>query len=129
MNAKLNVLVVDGNAVLRDSLERLLARLGCAVATAASVESGMEQVRQVKYDAVFASLCLERSGCREMAKWMKDNGAPGTKFFITTGWKGELEPDLLRLNGISDVIRKPFEFSEVRDKVREHFGSEGIRGS
>jgi hypothetical protein len=39
-----------------------------------------------------------------------------------TSWKGDLEPSLLQFDGIHDVIHKPFNFSEIRDKVLEHLG-------
>ena len=122
MESKLNVLVIDHNADLRDSLRQLLERLGCAVATAASAETGKEELLRRRYDAVFASLCLDRLGARQMAKWTRENAAGCTKFFVTTGWQGELEPDLLRFNGIHDVLRRPFSLSVVRDAIQEHLG-------
>lgn len=120
MEPKLNVLVIDNNAELRDSLKSLLEKLGYDVATAATAEHGRERLSQVRYDAVFASLSLERLGGRHMARWAQENSAGRTKFFITTGWQGDLEPEMLRCNGIHDVIRRPFNLSDVRDKVREH---------
>ena len=122
MELKHNVLVIDEDADLRDSLKHLLEKLGCDVATAASAESGRERIRQCRYDAVFASLCMERCGETHMAKWAQENSAGRTKFIVTTGWQGDLEPDMLRLNGIHDVLRRPFNPGEVRDKVREHLG-------
>jgi DNA-binding NtrC family response regulator len=123
MKSKHNVLVIDDNADLRDCLKLLLEKIGCDVATAATAETGRERISQCRYDAVFASLCLERLGDTHMAKWAQENNAGRTKFFITTGWNGDLEPDLLRFNGIHDVLRRPFNFSDVRDKVLGHLGS------
>jgi|WetSurMetagenome_2_1015567.scaffolds.fasta_scaffold100553_2 DNA-binding NtrC family response regulator len=122
MESKRNVLVIDDNADLRESLKLFLEKLGCDVATAASAESGKERISQCRYDAVFASLCMERCGDTHIAKWAQENSAGRTKFIVTTGWQGDLEPDLLRCNGIHDVLRRPFNFSDVRDKVREHLG-------
>jgi DNA-binding response OmpR family regulator len=122
MESKLNVLVIDNNADLRDSLKQLLEKLGCAVATAVSADNGKEEMRRCRYDAVFASLCIERFGGRQMARWTQENAAGRTKFFVTTSWQGELEPDLLRLNGINDVLRSPFNLGEVREKIQEHLG-------
>jgi len=122
MESKHNVLVIDENAALRDCLKQFLEKLGCDVATAASAETGRELIRQCSYDAVFASLCMERQGGRHMAQWARENAAGCTKFIVTTGWQGDLEPDLLRLNGIHDVLRRPFNFSDVREKIQEHLG-------
>ena len=120
MKSKPNILVIDTDADLRDSLRQLLEKLGCAVATAATAETGREELLNRRYDAVFASLCLERFGARQMARWAQENTAGRAKFFVTTGWQGELEPDLLRFNGIHDVLRSPFNLGEVREKIQEH---------
>jgi DNA-binding response OmpR family regulator len=128
MESKLNVLVVDDNADLRDSLRLLLEKAGCEVATAASAEIVKEELLRRSYDAVFASLCLERFGGRQMARWMQESGGGRTKFFVTTGWQGELEPDLLRINGIHGVLRIPFSLCDVREKISEHCGRGGCGG-
>jgi DNA-binding response OmpR family regulator len=125
MEQKLNVLVIDDEKELRDSLRQLLEKLGCAVAVAASAETGKEELRRFRYDAVFASLCLERFGGRDMARWTQKNVSGKTKFFITTGWQGDLEPEVLRSNFINDVIRRPYNFNDLRHKVQEHL----VRGS
>jgi CheY-like chemotaxis protein len=120
MEPKPNVLVIDDNAALRDSLKHLLEKLGCAVATADTAETGIEQLQRSSYDAIFSALCLQRFGGTAMARWVKDNSAAGTKFFLTTSWKGELEPELLHSIGIHDVIRDPYDFNKLRDTVQEH---------
>jgi CheY-like chemotaxis protein len=121
MEIKPNVLVIDDNAVLRNSLKQLLEKLGCAVATADTAETGIEQLQRSRYDAIFSALCLKQFGGTGMARWVKDNAAEGTKFFLTTSWKGELEPELLRSIGIQDVIRDPYDYNKLRDTMREHF--------
>jgi len=117
-----NILVIDNDPDLRETLRRYLIKLGCDVSTAETAESGIEKLQNFQYDAVFASLCLYSLGGRGVARWVKKNSDNELKFFITTSWKGEMELDLLRFDGIHDVIRKPFMFNEIRDKVLEHLG-------
>ena len=116
-----HVLVIDDDADLRETLRRNLVRLGCEVTIADTAEFGLEQLRGGKFDAVFAALCVRDMGGRSIARWVK-NELNGTKFFIVTSWKGDLEPNLLKLDGIHDVIHKPVNFGEVRDKVLAHLG-------
>ena len=116
-----HVLVIDDDLNLRDTLRRNLLRLGCDVAIADTAECGIDKLRSDKYDAVFAALCVRDMGGRSIARWVK-NRHNHTKFFIITSWKGDLEPNLLKLDGIHDVIHKPVNFCEVRDKVLEHLG-------
>lgn len=121
MPTMFHVLVIDDDENLRDILRKNLVRLGCEVTIAHTAEGGMDRLRSDKYDAVFAALCVRDMGGRSIARWVKDQ-LNGTKFFIVTSWKGDLEPNLLRLDGIHDVIHKPVNFCEVRDKVLEHLG-------
>ena len=121
MGAMFNVLVIEDNADLRETLKKCLVKLGCDVSTAETAENGIEQIKCLQFDAVFAPLCMHSLGGRGIARWVKLQSNE-TKFFIITSWKGELERDLLRFDGINDVIRKPFIFSDIRDKVLEHLG-------
>lgn len=122
MNSMFNVLIIEDNSELSENLRRCLIKLGCDVSTAETAEGGIEKLQSFQYDAVFASLCLHSLGGRGIARWAKKNEMNDTKFFLTTSWKGDLERDLLRVEGIHDVIRKPFSFNEVREKVLEHLG-------
>ncbi len=117
-----NILVVEDNPEFGESIRKCLLKIGCDVTISQTAEDGMEQLKDFQYDAVFASLCLHGMGGRGLARWVKTNGMNGLKFFITTSWKGDMEQGLLRFDGIHDVIRKPFRFTEVRDKVLEHLG-------
>ena len=121
MATMFHVLVIDDDLNLRDSMRRNLLRLGCNVTVADTAEGGMDFLKTDKYDAVFAALCVRDMGGRSIARWVK-NQMTDTKFFIITSWKGDLEPNLLKLDGIHDVIHKPVNFCEVRDKVLEHLG-------
>ena len=121
MGSSFHVLIIDDDSNLREALSRSLVRLGCEVSTAETAEKGVEQIKNGPYDAVFAALCVREMGGRGVARVVKSNSA-NTKFFLITSWKGELEPGLLRFDGIHDVIRKPINFTEIRDKVLEHLG-------
>jgi sigma-B regulation protein RsbU (phosphoserine phosphatase) len=121
MSAMFHVLVIDDDSSLREILRKSLSRLGCEVTVVDTAERGIEELQNDQFDAVFAALCVREIGGRSIARWVKRQ-ATDTKFFIVTSWKGDLEPHLLRVDGIHDVIHKPISFSEVRDKVLEHLG-------
>jgi sigma-B regulation protein RsbU (phosphoserine phosphatase) len=121
MVAMFQVLIVEDDSELREVLRRSLIRLGCQVSIAESSEEGLDKLSSEKYDAVFASLCVRAKGGRCVARFVK-NQCSNTKFFLVTGWKGELEAKLLKLDGIHEIIHKPINFSEIRDKVLEILG-------
>lgn len=116
------ILVVDNDLDTANSLKKCLIKLFCDVAIAETAKTGMEKIKTAHFDAVFASLCLHDISGRGLARWMKNLNGRTTKFFLTTGWKGEIERRMLGFDGISDVVRKPFSVHEVRDKLIEHLG-------
>jgi DNA-binding response OmpR family regulator len=121
MGVMFHVLVIDDIEEYREPLRKSLSRLGCEVTVADTAERGIEQLKSAQYDAVFAALCVRTIGGRAIARFVKKQSSE-TKFFIVTSWKGDLETNLLHIEGIHDVIHKPFNFSEIRDKVLEHLG-------
>ena len=121
MSNSFQILIVSENPEMQAELRKNLSRLGCKVKCAMSSEIGIEELKKMNYDAVFADLCVREKGGRAVARWVK-NESMKSKVFIVTSWKGELELKLLRLDGIHAVIHKPFIFSEIRDKILEHIG-------
>jgi CheY-like chemotaxis protein len=114
-------LVVEDDPGVCGCLQNALSRLGWRVSVSVTATEAIESLRQASFDAVFAELCLRECGGRTIARWIKSQGAQ-TRMFILTSWRGELEPSLLRLDGIHSVVRKPLIFNEIRDILLEHFG-------
>ncbi len=121
MTDMFHVLVIDDDADLREVLRKSLSRLGCNVTVAETAEKGLDNLKINRYNAVFAALCVRNMGGRSIARWVKQQSSD-TKFFLVTSWRGDLEHSLLKLDGIHDVVHKPINFSEIRDKVLEHLG-------
>lgn len=114
-------LVVEDDPGVCGCLQNALSRLGWRVTVSSTAGGAIESLKQANFDAVFAELCLRECGGRSIARWVKSQGTQ-TRVFIVTSWRGELEPSLLRLDGIHSVVHKPLIFNEIRDIVLEHFG-------
>ncbi len=110
------VLIIEDDPQTRESLKSILTRLECDVSLTETTEEAIEVLQKSAFDYIFAALCARTGGARSVARWVKSHD-PATKFLVTTNWKGELEPDLLSLDGISDVIRKPLSINEIREKL------------
>jgi CheY-like chemotaxis protein len=121
MGISFKILVIEDNPATQEALKRSLSRLGCEVFAVDTAEGGIDELSRTHYDAVFAALCVREMGARTVARWVKNN-SPQTKFFVVTSWKGDLESNLLHLDGIHDVIRKPLIFTEIRDTLLEYLG-------
>lgn len=121
MRSSFKILVIEDNPTNQEALKRSLIRLGCQVVAVESSEKGMDEVKKTTYDAIFAALCVRENGARGIARFVK-NKSTKTKFFVVTSWKGELEQNLLYLDGIHGIVRKPLIFNEIRDILLEHLG-------
>jgi CheY-like chemotaxis protein len=121
MSQRFNALVVDDNSLTRLSLQTSLGRLGYQVNSADSTADARIKLGGAPYHAVFAELCIKDEGGRGLARWVKTN-FNNIKFFLVTGWKGDLEQQLLLFEGIQGVIKKPLMFNDIRKTVLEHFG-------
>ncbi|MBD3315878.1 MAG: response regulator [Chitinivibrionales bacterium] len=121
MSASFYTLVIDENPQVQGNLRRLLNRLGCEVTLADTEGQGISRLASSKYHAVFVALCGKAIRGREVARWVKIYGN-GTKVFVVTSWRGELEEKVLAVDGIHGVVHKPLIFSEVRDVMLEHLG-------
>lgn len=121
MSSVFRALVVGDNPSTQKALQNVLVRLGYGVTLAEDSDGAIRELQRENFDAVFSELCIRDAGGRGIARWVRDN-CLSTKCFILTSWRGNLENDLLNLDGINGVVRKPIVFNEVRDTVIEHFG-------
>ncbi len=121
MSISFKILVIEDNLANQEALKKSLSRLGCQVIAVDTAEKGIDEVKKVNFDAIFASLCVREKGARTVARFVKTQSSR-TKFFVVTSWKGDLEQNLLHLDGIHDIVRKPLIFTEIRDKLLEHLG-------
>lgn len=115
------VLVIEENLATQDILKNALSRLGCHVTIAEFSEKAIELIEKVRFDAILADLCIKEMSARSVARWVKER-YPEIKFFVVTGWKGELDQKMLLMDGIHAVLHKPLIFSKIRDKIIEHLG-------
>jgi DNA-binding response OmpR family regulator len=117
------VLVVEDDPSIIDILRDNLSRMGCIITYAITAEKGIEAMQHSRFHAVLAGLCVRINGGRSIARWAKTN-SPQTRCYIITGWKGELEKNLLDRDGIAGIIRKPISFRELHAMLSE---CEGIK--
>lgn len=114
-------LLIEDNPSTLNAFQSALFRLGWQIAVASSAEQGIAELKSSRYDAVFTELCAKEQGGRFIARWIKTQEL-STKVFILTSWKGDLESQLLQIDGIHEILHKPLIFSEIRDKILKHFG-------
>ena len=106
MNTKPQVLVIDDDAVVGRSFDRVLSRKGYEVSTALTGEEGLKNIEATEYDVVFTDIKMPGMDGLEVAERIKAK-CPWTPVVVITGYgteENEAEASLLGVNGF---VHKP----------------------
>src|ERR1035437_5867078 len=107
MSALRKVLVVDDDAVVGKSFNRVLTRdKGYVVITAQSGAEALEKMRTQKYDLVFTDIKMPGMDGAELAEHVKAS-QPWTPVVIITGFGTTANEARAKAVGVSDFMRKP----------------------
>jgi DNA-binding NtrC family response regulator len=106
MNTSTNVLVVDDEAVIGQSFDRVLSEKGYAVSTALTGEEALNKIDEEKYDVVFTDIKMPGMDGFEVAKRIKAK-CPWTPVVIITGYGTADNEAKAEVLGVSGFVRKP----------------------
>jgi DNA-binding NtrC family response regulator len=106
MNTSTNVLVVDDEAVVGQSFDRVLSEKGYAVSTALTGEEALNKIDEEKYDVVFTDIKMPGMDGFEVTKRIKEK-CPWTPVVIVTGYGTAANEATAEVLGVSGFVRKP----------------------
>lgn len=106
MNAKRHVLVIDDDAVVGRSFNRVLSDKGYAVDTAMSGEEALKDIEAHDYDVVFTDIRMPGMDGLEVAEQIKAR-CPWTPIVVITGYGTEENEAKASVLGVSGFVRKP----------------------
>ena len=107
MSALRKVLVVDDDAVVGKSFNRVLTRdKGYVVITAQNGAEALEKMRTQQYDLIFTDIKMPGMDGVELAEQVKAR-QPWTPVVIITGYGTENNEARAKAAGVSDFMRKP----------------------
>jgi len=106
MNAKLQVLVIDDDAVVGRSFDRVLSEKGYDVSTALSGEEAMETIENTDFDVVFTDIKMPGMDGLEVTERIKAR-CPWTPVVVITGYGTEANESKASVLGASGFVRKP----------------------
>ncbi|MDX2127683.1 MAG: PAS domain S-box protein [Chloroherpetonaceae bacterium] len=115
-----NLLIVEDEAFIRDFLNDTLTMEG---AFTTAVSDGVKGVQEIeanpnKYDAVILDMNMpELNGYDAFVKMKKIN--PNLKFLFMTGYLENEEISRLKAEGVTQIIRKPFEIEALIQSIAE----------
>lgn len=106
MKALKKVLVVDDDAVVGRSFDRVLSEKGYDVSTALDGEEALNKCRGDEYDVVFTDIKMPGMDGLEVAKRIKAK-APWTPVVIITGYGTDENEAQAKVLGVNGFVRKP----------------------
>lgn len=106
MNTKTQVLVIDDDAVVGRSFDRVLSSKGYEVSTALSGEEALETMKEADFDVVFTDIRMPGMDGLEVAERIKAR-CPWTPVVVITGYGTEENEARASVLGVSGFVRKP----------------------
>jgi CheY-like chemotaxis protein len=106
MNAKRHVLVIDDDAVVGRSFDRVLSNKGYEVDTALNGEEGLKDIESQDYDVIFTDIKMPGMDGLEVAERIKAR-CPWTPVVVITGYGTEENEARAHVLGVNGFVRKP----------------------
>jgi len=106
MKTNRKILVVDDDAVVGKSFERVLSVKGYAVVTAHDGPEALEKINNERYDAVFTDIKMPGMSGIEVAERIKAT-RPWLPVVIVTGYGTEDNEARAKAAGVAEFLRKP----------------------
>ena len=106
MNTKPQVLVIDDDAVIGRSFDRVLSDKGYEVSTALSGEEALKDMENTEYDVVFTDIKMPGMDGIEVAERIKAR-CPWTPVVVITGYGTTENEAKASVLGVSGFVRKP----------------------
>ena len=128
MSAKMNIMIVDDEKIVRESLYHWFTKIGHTVEKAASGFEALEQLAENPFDVLFVDIKMPEMNGIELLEKVKAS-YPDTVVIIITAY-GSIESAVKAMQlGASDYLLKPFKpdyLSLVMEKIAQQvkFSSE-----
>jgi DNA-binding NtrC family response regulator len=106
MKARHQVLVIDDDAVVGRSFDRVLSDKGYDVDTALSGEEGLKDIEKANYDVVFTDLRMPGMDGMQVAERIREK-CPWTPVVVITGYGTTENEARASVLGVSGFVRKP----------------------
>lgn len=106
MRTSSNVLVIDDDAVVGRSFDRVLSEKGYAVSTAQSGQEALNKLDGTDYDVVFTDIKMPGMDGLEVTKRIKER-CPWTPVVIITGYGTADNEAKAKVLGVSGFVHKP----------------------
>jgi len=118
MKSKAQVLVIDDDAVVGHSFDRVLSQKGYDVHTALTGEEGLDDIAARNYDIVFTDIKMPGIDGIEVAERIRRK-CPWTPVVVITGYGTDENEARASVLGVSGFVRKPLTPEMIESVTRK----------
>ena len=113
---KLDVLLVDDEAIVGQRLKPALAKIGCNVETFEDPKSAMKRIDEKEFDIVVTDIMMPDVDGIQLLEYVQKK-SERTKVIMITGYATEALAREAMGKGAFDIIAKPFRPADLRDMI------------
>jgi two-component system, OmpR family, phosphate regulon sensor histidine kinase PhoR len=107
------ILVIDDEKVIREGVERALAKRGYEIAKAEDGNKGLELLKEAHFDIVLTDLMMPGLDGFAVLDWIRDN-QPHVQVIVITGFATVTKAVTAMKQGAFDFVGKPFTPDYIR---------------
>ncbi len=107
------ILVIDDEKVIREGVERALAKRGYEIAKAEDGNKGLELLKEFEFDIVLTDLMMPGLDGFAVLDWIREN-QPHVQVIVITGFATVAKAVIAMKQGAFDFVGKPFTPDYIR---------------
>jgi len=115
-NSNINVLIVDDDLSVRNTMDEYIANAGFSTLAAASAEEALELIEKNNFAVVITDIRLPGLGGLELTKVIKQKN--GSDVIVVTGYSDDYSYEEAINIGASDFVIKPVRLEELLLRLR-----------
>jgi len=123
-NLDMEILVVDDEEYVRNTIYYYFDKKGCRVTLAEDGEFGLKVAEEKPFDLIFMDYLMPKMGGMEAAQKILENNSEAKIVFITG--RESMDEEQLYKSGVYACIKKPFEMSDLYDIAKKVALQKGI---
>jgi DNA-binding NtrC family response regulator len=110
-NSNINVLIVDDDLSVRNTMDEYIANAGFSTLAASSAEEALELIKKNNFAVVITDIRLPGLGGLELTKVIKQKN--GSDVIVVTGYSDDYSYEEAINIGASDFVIKPVRLEEL----------------
>lgn len=122
----LKILIVDDEAIIRETLTAIMDRLGPATEGVSDGRKGQETIKTNAYDAAFVDMRMPGLDGISLLKWLKEEQVD-IPVIIMTGHGDEDAREEALSSGAFAYLTKPFSLKDIKQLVKAIQEQGGVR--